>query len=212
VSGLLDGMRILDAGIWRPVPHATQLLADLDQELSGEEGAARLDPHALQRQRRLPPAQPVHDPGLASPDDDHVGTTLVRQFDDGFRWLADRRNVLRLHSESVELLARVRQLLAVAIRRVHGIDGPGAPPASNENGSHTGDDKPRPECLRHVGGAPQGAIGAIALVISDNDGLQGFLLSLATPLSQETAAATSRAALGGPAPQSQPSQRIRAWS
>jgi crotonobetainyl-CoA:carnitine CoA-transferase CaiB-like acyl-CoA transferase len=26
---LLDGMRVLDAGIWRPVPHATQLLADL---------------------------------------------------------------------------------------------------------------------------------------------------------------------------------------
>ena len=29
VSGLLEGMRVLDAGIWRPVPHATQLLADL---------------------------------------------------------------------------------------------------------------------------------------------------------------------------------------
>jgi crotonobetainyl-CoA:carnitine CoA-transferase CaiB-like acyl-CoA transferase len=27
--GLLDGLRVLDAGIWRPVPHATQLLADL---------------------------------------------------------------------------------------------------------------------------------------------------------------------------------------
>src|SRR3954454_10489339 len=26
---LLDGMRVLDAGIWRPVPHATQLLADI---------------------------------------------------------------------------------------------------------------------------------------------------------------------------------------
>jgi len=26
---LLEGMRVLDAGIWRPVPHATQLLADL---------------------------------------------------------------------------------------------------------------------------------------------------------------------------------------
>jgi crotonobetainyl-CoA:carnitine CoA-transferase CaiB-like acyl-CoA transferase len=32
-SGLLDGMRILDAGIWRPVPHATQLLADLGAEV-----------------------------------------------------------------------------------------------------------------------------------------------------------------------------------
>ncbi|MDQ1510701.1 MAG: hypothetical protein QOG50_2545, partial [Actinomycetota bacterium] len=31
--GLLDGMRILDAGIWRPVPHATQLLADLGAEV-----------------------------------------------------------------------------------------------------------------------------------------------------------------------------------
>jgi len=29
VTGLLDGMRVLDAGIWRPVPHATQMLADL---------------------------------------------------------------------------------------------------------------------------------------------------------------------------------------
>jgi crotonobetainyl-CoA:carnitine CoA-transferase CaiB-like acyl-CoA transferase len=28
-NSLLDGMRVLDAGIWRPVPHATQLLADL---------------------------------------------------------------------------------------------------------------------------------------------------------------------------------------
>ncbi len=29
MTGLLDGMRVLDAGIWRPVPHATQMLADL---------------------------------------------------------------------------------------------------------------------------------------------------------------------------------------
>jgi crotonobetainyl-CoA:carnitine CoA-transferase CaiB-like acyl-CoA transferase len=28
-GGLLDGLRVLDAGIWRPVPHGTQLLADL---------------------------------------------------------------------------------------------------------------------------------------------------------------------------------------
>ena len=33
MSGLLDGMRVLDAGIWRPVPHATQLLADLGAEV-----------------------------------------------------------------------------------------------------------------------------------------------------------------------------------
>ena len=32
-TGLLDGMRVLDAGIWRPVPHATQLLADLGAEV-----------------------------------------------------------------------------------------------------------------------------------------------------------------------------------
>ena len=32
-SGLLDGMRVLDAGIWRPVPHATQLLADLGADV-----------------------------------------------------------------------------------------------------------------------------------------------------------------------------------
>ena len=33
MSGLLEGMRILDAGIWRPVPHATQLLADLGADV-----------------------------------------------------------------------------------------------------------------------------------------------------------------------------------
>ncbi len=32
-SPLLDGMRVLDAGIWRPVPHATQMLADLGAEV-----------------------------------------------------------------------------------------------------------------------------------------------------------------------------------
>ncbi len=32
-GGLLDGMRVLDAGIWRPVPHATQLLADLGADV-----------------------------------------------------------------------------------------------------------------------------------------------------------------------------------
>jgi crotonobetainyl-CoA:carnitine CoA-transferase CaiB-like acyl-CoA transferase len=33
VTGLLDEMRVLDAGIWRPVPHATQLLADLGAQV-----------------------------------------------------------------------------------------------------------------------------------------------------------------------------------
>ncbi len=33
MTGLLDGMRVLDAGIWRPVPHATQMLADLGAEV-----------------------------------------------------------------------------------------------------------------------------------------------------------------------------------
>jgi crotonobetainyl-CoA:carnitine CoA-transferase CaiB-like acyl-CoA transferase len=34
VTGLLDGMRVLDAGIWRPMPYATQLLADLGAEVT----------------------------------------------------------------------------------------------------------------------------------------------------------------------------------
>lgn len=33
MTRLLDGMRVLDAGIWRPVPHATQMLADLGAEV-----------------------------------------------------------------------------------------------------------------------------------------------------------------------------------
>ena len=33
MSGLLDGTRVLDAGIWRPVPHATQMLCDLGAEV-----------------------------------------------------------------------------------------------------------------------------------------------------------------------------------
>ena len=32
-NGLLQGMRVLDAGIWRPVPHATQMLADLGADV-----------------------------------------------------------------------------------------------------------------------------------------------------------------------------------
>ena len=49
MSGLLDGMRVLDAGIWRPVPHATQLLADLGAEV------LKLEP-------------PTHDPMRTFPD------------------------------------------------------------------------------------------------------------------------------------------------
>jgi len=33
VTALLEGMRVLDAGIWRPVPHGTQMLADLGAQV-----------------------------------------------------------------------------------------------------------------------------------------------------------------------------------
>ena len=33
MTGLLSGMRVLDVSFWRPVPHATQLLADLGAEV-----------------------------------------------------------------------------------------------------------------------------------------------------------------------------------
>ena len=33
MAGLLDGMRVLDLSVWRPMPHATQILADLGAEV-----------------------------------------------------------------------------------------------------------------------------------------------------------------------------------
>ena len=33
MPGLLDGMRVLDLSVWRPMPQATQLLADLGAEV-----------------------------------------------------------------------------------------------------------------------------------------------------------------------------------
>jgi crotonobetainyl-CoA:carnitine CoA-transferase CaiB-like acyl-CoA transferase len=63
LPGLLDGMRVLDAGIWRPVPHATQLLADLGAEV------LKLEP-------------PRHDPMRTFPDifrdvASHKGSVVV---------------------------------------------------------------------------------------------------------------------------------------
>ena len=46
--GLLDGMRVLDAGIWRPVPHATQLLADLGADV------LKLEPPTFDPMRTFP--------------------------------------------------------------------------------------------------------------------------------------------------------------
>ena len=47
-AGLLQGMRVLDAGIWRPVPHATQLLADLGADV------LKLEPPAGDPMRTFP--------------------------------------------------------------------------------------------------------------------------------------------------------------
>ncbi len=33
MTGLLDGMKVLDPSWWRPMPHATQILADLGAEV-----------------------------------------------------------------------------------------------------------------------------------------------------------------------------------
>src|SRR5579884_1796847 len=33
VAGLLDGMRVLDVSMWRPMPHATQILCDLGADV-----------------------------------------------------------------------------------------------------------------------------------------------------------------------------------
>jgi len=46
--GVLDGMRVLDAGIWRPVPHATQLLADLGADV------LKLEPPTTDPMRTFP--------------------------------------------------------------------------------------------------------------------------------------------------------------
>jgi crotonobetainyl-CoA:carnitine CoA-transferase CaiB-like acyl-CoA transferase len=48
MTGLLDGMRVLDAGIWRPMPYATQLLADLGAEVT------KLEPPAGDPMRGFP--------------------------------------------------------------------------------------------------------------------------------------------------------------
>src|SRR3954463_14434647 len=37
MGGLLEGMRVLDTSMWRPMPHATQILCDLGADvLKGE--------------------------------------------------------------------------------------------------------------------------------------------------------------------------------
>lgn len=48
MSGLLSGMRVLDVSVWRPMPHATQILADLGAEV------LKLEPPGADPMRQYP--------------------------------------------------------------------------------------------------------------------------------------------------------------
>jgi crotonobetainyl-CoA:carnitine CoA-transferase CaiB-like acyl-CoA transferase len=78
---LLDGMRVLDAGIWRPVPHATQLLADLGADV------CKLEP-------------PGGDPMRAFPDLFRDIASHKRSVTVDLRTDAGRQKVLELAAES----------------------------------------------------------------------------------------------------------------
>jgi hypothetical protein len=60
----------------------------------------------------------VDEPGLAGPDDDQVDVALVGDRVDGRGRVADRRDVLGVDAQAVEVRAGVRELLDVARRRV----------------------------------------------------------------------------------------------
>ena len=52
MNGLLSGVRVLDLEIWRPVPYATQLLADLGADV------LKVEPPGGDPMRRSPSSSP----------------------------------------------------------------------------------------------------------------------------------------------------------
>jgi crotonobetainyl-CoA:carnitine CoA-transferase CaiB-like acyl-CoA transferase len=59
-DGLLEGVRVLDLGIWRPVPYATQLLAEMGADV------LKVEPPGGDPMRVFPPLFAVLNAGKRS--------------------------------------------------------------------------------------------------------------------------------------------------